>query len=251
VKPVSQSSNQAAPDLTQFYAETGLAGRVGFGANPAVVVIDMQVGWNDPARRLGADMTPAIEACEELLAAARAKEVPAVYVWSCWDDEDAGYWQSKIPALSELTPDSDGVAIHPRVAPRPGDAIVLKKGPSGFFKTPLAEVLAEARVDTVLLVGASTSGCVRATAIDSLSHGYRTILPAEAVGDRAEAPHLANLLDIDAKYGDVVELAEVLDYLNGLPADVEERRAASGAPRPVAMGSRKTWPAAPATSHSA
>jgi reactive intermediate/imine deaminase len=233
---------QPGSELGRFYRATGLAGRVGFGSHPAVLLVDMQVHWNDPQRRLGADMGPAVDAIGELVDTARARDVPVVYVWSAWraDGGDAGRWIEKIPALSDITPDSDGARIHPRVAPRVGDPLVLKKGPSGFFHTPLDAVLRGLGVDTLLLAGASTSGCIRATAIDGLQHGYRTIVAADVVGDRAQGPHEANLLDIDAKYADVVPLGEVLDYLGRLAPEIGVRRAAADAPRPIPAGSLVT-----------
>jgi maleamate amidohydrolase len=217
---------------------TGLSGRVGFGRHPAVLLIDVQVQWNDPNRRLGADMGSTVEAIGTLVDAAREHQIPLVYVWSAWspDGSDAGRWVSKIPALTGVTLESDGTDIHPRVAPRAGDHMVLKKGPSGFFNTPLDDVLRELQVDTLLLAGASTSGCIRATAIDCLQYGYRTIVASETVGDRAEGPHKANLVDIDAKYADVVSLKEVLTYLRRLPPTVEQRRATAEPPRRIPQG---------------
>jgi nicotinamidase-related amidase len=228
---------EADPEISGFYESTGLMGRVGFGHNPAVLLIDMQVQWNDPNRRLGADMGPALDAIGELVDTARETAVPVVYVWSAWeaDGSDAGRWVEKIPALVDIAPGTDGAEIHPRVTPRTGDPLVMKKGPSGFFNTPLDEVLHDLEVDTLLVAGASTSGCVRATTIDCLQYGYRTIVAADVVGDRALAPHEANLLDIDAKYADVTDLAKVLDYMRSLPAP-ESRREAAEPPRKTPAG---------------
>jgi maleamate amidohydrolase len=237
---------QASEELGAFYVRTGLAGRVGYGTHPAVLLVDMQVQWNKPERRLGSNMGTLLEAAGTLVDAARERDVPIVYVWSCWeaDGSDSGRWIAKIPALGEVEPGSDGAEIHPRVQPQPGDPLVLKKGPSGFFNTPLEGVLHELGVDTLLIVGASTSGCIRATAIDALQYGFRAILPHEAIGDRASGPHAANLLDIDAKYGDVVELEEVLAYVAGLPDDVAARRAAADPPRKTPAGSVEVYGAA-------
>jgi nicotinamidase-related amidase len=201
----------------------------------------VQVQWNDPNRRLGADMGPAVEAIGTLVDAAREHRIPLVYVWSAWsaDGSDAGRWLSKIPALTDVTLESDGSEIHPRVAPQAGDHLVLKKGPSGFFNTPLDDVLRELQVDTVLLAGATTSGCIRATAIDCLQYGYRTIVASETVGDRAEGAHKANLVDIHAKYADVVPLKEVLTYLRRLPPTVEQRRATAEPPRKPLQANRQ------------
>lgn len=237
-----------ARELGAFYQGTGLSGRVGFGGHPAVLLVDVQVQWNDPNRRLGADMGAAVEAIGTLVDAAREHRVALVYVWSAWssDGSDAGRWVSKIPALTDVTVESGGSEIHPRVAPQAGDRLVLKKGPSGFFNTPLDDVLRQLEVDTVLLAGATTSGCIRATAIDCLQYGYRTIVACEAVGDRAEGPHEANLLDIDAKYADVLPLEEVLAYLRRLPSTVEQRRATAEPPRKIPPGQASVF-AEPAT----
>lgn len=230
-------------ELGVFYVETGLAGRVGFGTHPAVLVVDMQVQWNDPGRRLGSDMSQTLEAAATLLDAARAREVPIVYVWSAWlaDDTDTGRWSAKIPALPDIELGTHGAEIHPDVAPVAGDTLVLKKGPSAFFNTPLEAVLHQLGVDTLLICGASTSGCIRATTIDALQYGFRAIVPEETVGDRAVAPHEANLIDIDAKYADVVSLSRVLEYMDGLPASLAERSAGADPPRKTPPGDVKVF----------
>jgi nicotinamidase-related amidase len=235
---VTQKVGLDSAALGAVYRERGLGGRVGFGQSPAVVIVDMQAGFNDVTCPLGADMSASLDAVAELLAAAREKEVPAVYVWSAWNEaaEDSGRWREKIAGLAAIALGSPNAEIASQIAPRAGDTLVLKKGPSGFFNTPLDDVLREARIDTVILTGASTSGCIRATAIDSLSHGYRTVLPAEAVGDRAEDPHRSNLFDIDAKYGDVLPLETVLHYLGELEPEPERRRAAADTPPRVPRG---------------
>ncbi len=111
-------------------------------------------------------------------------------------------------------------AIDPRLDPRDDETVIVKKGASGFFGTNLASVLVTQGVDTVILCGATTSGCVRATAIDLLQYGWPTIVPRECVGDRAQAPHDANLFDIQAKYADVVSVDDALGYLEGVPGKV-------------------------------
>ena len=130
---------------------------------------------------------------------------------------DAALWFQKIPLLAELEVGGKWVEIDPRLGLREDETVVLKKGASGFFGTNLASILVTQRADTVILCGATTSGCVRATAIDLLQYGWPAIVPRECVGDRARAPHEANLFDINAKYADVVSLAEVLQYLENLP----------------------------------
>lgn len=214
-------------DTGEFYETRGIGGRVGYGQRPAVLVVDMQVGLDDPAYKVGADQTPAVEAIASLLAVARANDVPIVFVRTGYrpDGRDGGLFIKKIPGLIELQLDTPAVDVDPRLEPREDDVVITKKFASAFFQTNLPSLLVAEDVDTIVLTGCSTSGCIRAAAIDGISHGYRMILPEECISDRAEGPHQANLFDINAKYGDVVPLAEVVDYLEGLPR-VEERRAA-------------------------
>jgi nicotinamidase-related amidase len=117
-------------------------------------------------------------------------------------------------------PSTRWVEIDPRLEPRDDETVVLKKGASGFFGTNLGAILLTQRVDTVILCGATTSGCIRATAIDLLQHGWPTLVPRECVGDRARAPHESNLFDIQAKYADVVSLEDALAYVESVPGAV-------------------------------
>jgi nicotinamidase-related amidase len=206
-------------DLTDFYRQRGLAGRVGFGERPAVVVVDMIHGFTDPASPLGANLDAEIAATARLLAAARAARVPVHFTSIEFQDDGSGGgpFVAKIPAIRTLRPGTRLVAVDERLAPRGSEPLWKKRGASAFFGTALAAALTESRVDTVLLAGCTTSGCVRASAVDSCQHGFRTIVVCEAVGDRARDPHEANLFDMDAKYADVVGLDEVLAYLAARP----------------------------------
>jgi nicotinamidase-related amidase len=134
--------------------------------------------------------------------------------------KDGGLWLQKVPSLGDLQIGGRWVEIDPRLEPRTDETIVLKKGASAFFGTNLPAILVSQNVDSVILCGATTSGCVRATAIDLLQYGYPTLVPRECVGDRAQAPHEANLFDIDAKYADVVPLDDVLDYVESVRGTV-------------------------------
>ena len=122
----------------------------------------------------------------------------------------------KIPALLVLEPGSEWVEIDPRIAPAEGEQVLSKHFASAFFGTTLGNLLSTAGCDTVVVTGASTSGCVRATAVDALQHGYRVVVPREAVGDRNPTAHDANLYDIDTKYGDVVGLDDVVAHVEEL-----------------------------------
>ncbi len=190
-----------------------LAGR------PALVVVDMSVGFTDPESPLACDLEEVVDAVGLLLAAARRAGVPVLYTTVAYDEAGrrrAAAFIEKVPALLTLEAGSRWVGIDPRIAPEPGEPVLRKLHASAFFETELADLLAASGCDSVIVAGASTSGCVRATAVDALQHGYRTVVPREAVGDRNADAHEANLYDIDAKYGDVVPLAETLARLEEL-----------------------------------
>jgi nicotinamidase-related amidase len=197
----------------------GFHGRAGFGSRPALIVIDVNVGFTDPASPLVCDLEDVVEAIGRLLAEARRAEIPVVYTTVSYGEGErriAAAFIDKIPALLTLEAGSRWIEIDPRIAPRPDEPVLNKLFASAFFGTPLSSLLAAAGCDSLIVTGASTSGCVRATVVDALQHGYRPLVPREAVGDRNEAAHEANLYDIDAKYGDVVPLTEVLEHLEAL-----------------------------------
>jgi maleamate amidohydrolase len=137
----------------------------------------------------------------------------------------------KIPALLELQVGDKGVEIDPRIPPAAGELVITKKFSSAFFQTNLASLLVTEGIDTVILTGCSTSGCIRAAAVDGVSYGYHVIIPQECVSDRAEGPHYASLFDINAKYGDVVPMAEVIEHFERLVPGAAGRRVAAAAAR--------------------
>ena len=209
-------------EARRVYAEARLGESVTMGSRPAVLVIDFSCGFTDPASTLGSDLTAEVEATKQLLDAARAKGLPVIYTTIGFEPSlvDGGLWLQKVPTLGELQIGGKWVEIDPRLERRDDETIVLKKGASGFFGTNLASVLVTQGVDSVVLCGATTSGCIRATAIDLLQYGWPTIVPRECVGDRAQAPHEANLFDIQAKYADVVPLEDALAYVESVPEQV-------------------------------
>ena len=201
----------------------GFHGRAGFGQKPALVVVDMCKGFTDPGSPLACDLAAAITAIQRLLRGARAAGLPVIYTTVCYDDfgrQAAAVFIEKISALTVLEPGSEWVEIDPRIAPVSGEPVLSKYFASAFFGTTLASLLASAGCDTVVVTGASTSGCVRATALDALQHGYRVVVPREAVGDRNPAAHEANLYDLDTKYADVVSLEETIAHLEAVAAGV-------------------------------
>jgi nicotinamidase-related amidase len=209
-------------EARRIYAEARLGESVTMGSRPAVLVVDFSCGFTDPASTLGADLTAEVEATKRLLDAARTKGLRAIFTTIGYEPnlQDGGLWLQKVPSLGELQVGGRWVEIDPRLEPREDETIVLKKGASAFFGTNLASILITQGVDTVVLCGATTSGCIRATAIDLLQYGYPTLVPRECVGDRAQAPHDANLFDIQAKYADVVSLDETLAYVESVPTAV-------------------------------
>jgi nicotinamidase-related amidase len=193
----------------------------GVGRRPALVIIDVNNGFTDPDSPLVCELDDTVEAIRRLLDAARRAEAPVVYTTVSYGEGDrvtAKAFIDKVPVLLTLEAGSRWVEIDERIAPRPGEPVLNKLFASAFFGTPLASMLASHGCDSVIVTGASTSGCVRATVVDVLQHGYRPVVPREAVGDRNPAAHDAALYDIDLKYGDVVSLDEVLDALGELVA---------------------------------
>ncbi len=191
-------------------------GRVGYGRRPAVVVIDFLNAYTTPGSPLFAEgVVDAVRETVDLLDMARSRGVPIAYTRVIYSPNglDGGVFVKKVPVLRKMVEGEPLAEIVPELPPGPDDVIINKQYASAFFGTPLAAMLTSLGVDTVILTGCSTSGCVRASAVDGMQYGFRVIVPEECVGDRHSGPHEANLFDINSKYGDVVSKAEVLEYL--------------------------------------
>jgi nicotinamidase-related amidase len=200
----------------------GFHGRAGLGDRPALIVVDVNVGFTDTASPLVCALDGVVEAIRRLLEEFRAARLPVVFTTVAFDEaakQAASVFIEKIPALLTLEAGSRWVEIDPRIAPVEGEAVLVKNFASAFFGTPLASILTGAGCDSVVVTGASTSGCVRATAVDGLQHNYRVVVPREAVGDRNPDAHEANLYDLDTKYADVVSLEDVLAHVAALRKD--------------------------------
>jgi maleamate amidohydrolase len=198
-------------DELDIYRRQGFAQRIGLGQSPAVVVVDFVKGFTDPAHFGGGNIGTAIEKTVELLALARGRGWPVAHTRVVYADDgaDAGAFALKVPPLLGLTEHSPLSQIVPELAPARGELVIRKRQPSAFFGTELAGWLAFRRVDTLLVAGCTTSGCVRATVVDSCSHGFRTVVMTDCVGDRASGPHEANLFDMGQKYADLTTVAEL------------------------------------------
>lgn len=212
-------SNERAREV---YERARLGQSLTLGESPAVLVVDFSCGFTDPECAMGSDLTEEVWATKHLLDVARAADLPVIFTTMGFEPnlKDGSLWLKKAPGLSELRLGERWVEIDPRLERRENETVVLKKGASAFFGTNLVSILVSRKIDTVLLCGATTSGCIRATAIDLLQYGFPTILPRECVGDRARAPHEANLFDIQAKYADVVSVSGAMAYLESLPPEL-------------------------------
>jgi nicotinamidase-related amidase len=199
------------------YRAAGFGARVPRGARPGLLVVDLTRGFTEPSFATGADLTATVEAANALLAAARPRSVPVIFTAIAYSEAEINgssvAWLAKAHGLRGLVEGTDAVALDPRLARRPEDLVVAKKGASAFFGTHVAAALAAQGVDTLVVCGATTSGCVRATVVDAVQSGFNVLVPEQAVGDRAAGPHAANLYDINEKYGDVVDLDDAIGYL--------------------------------------
>jgi maleamate amidohydrolase len=202
-------------------APPGLGGRLDLGAKPAIVVVDLNLGFTDPASPLVCDVDTVIPATVRLIQAARAARLPVAFTTIAFqpDLSDGGPWLRKMPAMEILVHGQRWIEIDPRLDPRPEEKLVSKRAASAFHGTDLTAWLRGSGADSVIVVGASTSGCVRATAVDALQEGWPTFVISDCVGDRDQRAHEASLFDLDAKYADVLALPQVLDHFTTLAAE--------------------------------
>ena len=203
---------------SDVYAKQGFGASSGFGLAPALLIVDFVNGFNDPDLFGGGNIPDAIANTKRLLAAAREKRIPICYtrVVYAQDGSDAGVFCLKAPKLAVLTETSHASQIVDDLAPLEGEYVLRKTQPSSFFGTDLAPWLIRRRIDTVVVTGATTSGCVRASVIDSMSYNFRTVVVSDGVGDRAPGPHEANLFDMRQKYADLMTADEVIAQFRAL-----------------------------------
>lgn len=205
--------------LSQLVRREVFGHRIGFGMRPAVVVVDLICGFTDPTMPLGSALDAEIERTNDVLEAAHAANMPVFFTIVAYDDDDmadAGVWIRKQSGLRTLRAGTAAVELDPRLSTEPGDRLVTKKFASAFFGTSLVTRLNSLRVDTVVIAGCTTSGCVRASAVDALQYGYRPVVVGDAVGDRWPAAHAQSSFDLDQKYCDVMAADDVVAILHRL-----------------------------------
>lgn len=200
-------------DLAESYS--GFDGHLPFGDRPAVLIVDFVMAYLDPASPLFASAERALASNVRLLAAARTAGVPVIFTRVEYSPGGAngGLFYRKIPALSVFDAGSPLGEFPASLQPVVGEDVVTKQYASAFFATPLSAILKDRRIDTLLITGMSTSGCVRATALDALQSGFAPFVISDACGDRHAAPHSASLFDLQAKYAEVISEEQAIEFL--------------------------------------
>lgn len=205
----------AAEEILAFYDARGYATRTGFGRMPALVVIDFSCAFTGSQSAFpGGDFSAEIRQTNRLLAAMRGVW-PVFFTTIAYDDpgREGGLWAVKVPWLEKCITGTRAVEIDPLLDPQPADVLIVKHYPSAFFGTDFKTLLDARGVDTLIIAGCTTSVCVRATTIESMQYGLRTIVAREAVGDFNAKLHAVHLRDLDARYADVMSVDAILAQL--------------------------------------
>lgn len=215
----AEGAAASGADLDENYAGAGFGRTLTPGPRPALLLIDFVRAYFEPGAALHMGDDSCLDGAATVLEAARAAGIPVVHTKVSFSAEglDGGVFFRKVGALANFVGDTPLGEIMPAVAPLPSEIVIVKQYASAFFGTSLSATLTAAGVDTVLITGVSTSGCVRATAVDAIQHGFIPLVVRDGVGDRDPRPHEANLFDMQAKYAEVVSAADMVDYLGSLP----------------------------------
>ena len=206
------------PELLAYYQARGWCGTVGFGERPALLVVDLANAWLK-GDKVGSDLSSVVDQVKRLLAAGRQAAIPIFFSTMAYErdlSDTGGVIDKKLRHLDVFVKETDIVQLLPELERRPGEIFFIKQRPSCFFGTSLLSQLVGKKVDTLIVTGCSTSGCIRATCEASIDNNFHTIVPREAVGDRCKSAHEANLFDINARYADVLPTDEVIGYLEGI-----------------------------------
>jgi maleamate amidohydrolase len=211
---VGMSSLDNLDDLNERYAAAGFGAPARRGRRPALVVVDFTRAFTEPAFPTGADMSAEVLRTATLAEVARDSGLPILFTAIEYTSPCEGrVWHQKAPGMASLKRGSAGVELDPRLGRTAADIVVTKQGPSAFFGTGLAPLLIGLSADTVVMCGATTSGCVRASVVDAVQYGFPVLVPRECVADRAAGPHEASLFDMQAKYADVITADDAAGYL--------------------------------------
>lgn len=200
------------------YKAAGFGASVPRGTRPGIVVVDFSYGFTDQQYPTASDAAAQMEKTKRVCDAARAKGYPVIFTTISYHLGELNKlpWLQKATGMQALIEGTRLVEIDAATGIQPDDAIVTKKGASSFFGSTLSALLTGAGVDTVVVTGATTSGCVRATVVDAVQSGYNVLVPHDCCADRAKAPHDANLYDMDQKYADVTDSDDILNWLDSL-----------------------------------
>jgi maleamate amidohydrolase len=203
---------------TAIFDQQKFGQRMGFGTRPGLLIVDFTVGFNDPASFGGGNISTAVQNTVPLLARARSLGLPVAHTRIVYADDasDTNVHCLKVPRLLTLTEDNPASHFVPELMPVKGEIVIRKRLPSAFFGTDLGGMLLAKGVDTLIIAGCTTSGCVRASTLDAMCHGFRPMVVSDCVGDRAEGPHAASLFDLGKKYADIMTRAEVFARLDAL-----------------------------------
>ena len=207
--------------LASDYEQAGFGRRLEPGVRPALLLVDLVQAYFTPGEELYLGQRhPCLDSAARLLQAARERDVPVVHTRVSYapGGADGGVFFRKVGALRHFVGDGPLGQLMGEVAPSAGEVVLVKQYASAFFGTSLASTLTALGVDTVVVAGVSTSGCIRATAVDAVQHGFVPLVVRDAVGDRDPAPHEANLFDLQAKYADVLSEDEVVSHLRAHPS---------------------------------
>ncbi|WP_047151288.1 isochorismatase family protein [Aneurinibacillus tyrosinisolvens] len=206
-----------------LFEERGFGKLLGFGKKPCLIVVDMIKGFTNPTMPMGSDLSSQIAEVNKLLDMMHVMDLPVFFTTISYDDDklaDSGIWYQKMEGLKTLKAGTEAVNVDSRLDFRSGDSLITKKYASAFFGTDLIARLNANGIDTIIIVGCTTCGCVRATAVDALQYGYRPIVIEDAVGDRSLASHKQSLFDLRQKYADVLKTDEVIATVSSKYASI-------------------------------
>ncbi len=201
---------------TSIFETQHFGQRMGFGLRPALLIVDFTVGFNDPAAFGGGNISDAVRNTGPLLDKVRSLGLPVAHTKIVYaeDGSDTNVHCLKVPRLLTLTDDNPASDFVPELKPRKGEIVIRKRLPSAFFGTDLCGMLLAKGIDTLIVAGCTTSGCVRASTLDAMCHGFRPMVVSDCVGDRAQGPHEASLFDLGKKYADIMSRADVYAELD-------------------------------------